>query len=185
MWNTCENKVELIFIRHGKTPGNLEGRYIGRTDESLCEDGKNEIRKKEYPNVDAVFVSPMKRCVETAGIIYPELEQIVIEEFKEMDFGDFEGKNYSQLNGNPDYQKYIDSGGKTAFPNGEALEGFIKRVMEGYAKMQIVLKEKNITKAAVVVHGGTIMACLSSVLGGDYFDYQIKNGETYKCSITL
>ena len=31
-----------------------------------------------------------------------------------------------------------------------------------------------------VVHGGTIMAVLSSLTGGEYFDFQVKNGEGYE-----
>ena len=31
---------EIILIRHGATAGNLERRYIGRTDEPLCEQGR-------------------------------------------------------------------------------------------------------------------------------------------------
>ena len=33
---------------------------------------------------------------------------------------------------------------------------------------------------AAVVHGGTIMAVLSSLTGGEYFDFQVKNGEGYE-----
>ena len=41
---------EILLIRHGKTAGNLEGRYIGsRTDESLCEAGILGLKEKEYP----------------------------------------------------------------------------------------------------------------------------------------
>ena len=39
--------MKLIFIRHGKTAGNLERRYIGRTDEPLCDEGIAEILGKE------------------------------------------------------------------------------------------------------------------------------------------
>ena len=31
---------KILLIRHGKTQGNLERRYIGRTDEPLCEAGR-------------------------------------------------------------------------------------------------------------------------------------------------
>ena len=31
--------MDVYLIRHGKTKGNLEGRYIGTTDEPLCEEG--------------------------------------------------------------------------------------------------------------------------------------------------
>ena len=53
--------MKLIFIRHGKTAGNLERRYIGRTDEPLCDEGIAEILGKEYPDADIVVASPMFR----------------------------------------------------------------------------------------------------------------------------
>ena len=69
--------MELVFIRHGKTRGNLESRYIGTTDEELCKEGIDGIRdnlyKNIYPAADIVFTSPMKRCIQTAEIIYPGL----------------------------------------------------------------------------------------------------------------
>lgn len=33
----------ITLIRHGKTAGNYEKRYIGVTDEQMTLDGKNEI----------------------------------------------------------------------------------------------------------------------------------------------
>lgn len=41
---------------------------------------------------------------------------------------------------------------------------------------------RNIT---AVVHGGTIMALLHILAGGNYFDYQVKNGGGYCCKLRL
>ena len=39
--------AEIILVRHGKTAGNLEGRYIGsRTDEPLCEEGIHALEER-------------------------------------------------------------------------------------------------------------------------------------------
>lgn len=67
-----EQSVKIIFIRHGRTAGNLEKRYIGRTDEPLCKEGITELESIKYPDCDAVFASPMNRCLQTAKFIYPE-----------------------------------------------------------------------------------------------------------------
>ena len=45
MWAYCLRvgtgaEMKLQFIRHGKTQGNLEKRYIGSTDEPLCAKGR-------------------------------------------------------------------------------------------------------------------------------------------------
>ena len=52
--------MKIYLIRHGKTKGNLEERYIGRTDEPLCEAGRENLKKYQYPQVEMVFTSPMK-----------------------------------------------------------------------------------------------------------------------------
>ena len=53
------DKITVCLIRHGITKGNLEGRYIGTTDEPLYD---NKIQKA-YPDADLVVSSPLKRCV--------------------------------------------------------------------------------------------------------------------------
>lgn len=88
--------MELVFIRHGKTKGNLKSRYIGITDEGLCKEGIEEINgnlcQGIYPVADIIFTSPMKRCIQTAEIIYPGKSLNVIYGFREINFGRFEGK---------------------------------------------------------------------------------------------
>ena len=120
--------AELILIRHGKTAGNLLGRYIGsRTDEPLCDEGREELAGKQLPEVERLYVSPMKRCVETAEILWPGLDRKKMQkvmDLRECDFGDFENKNYKELSGNGDYQAWIDSNGTLPFPNGESMDAF-------------------------------------------------------------
>lgn len=182
-------EIELTFVRHGMIKGNMEHRYIGKTEEALCAKGREELKGKKAhlrdadKDVKVVFVSPMRRCLESAEILYPGKKYVAIPEWREMDFGLFEGKNYKDLEGNADYQKWIDSNGTLPFPGGESREKFKKRVEQGFLKMIQILKENEEKpyRAAAVVHGGTIMALLSLIDGGDYFSYQVKNGEGYRC----
>lgn len=178
--------IHLYLIRHGKTSGNLEKRYIGITDESLCKEGVEEILalkekiKGQIGPKDMIYASPMKRCMESAKLLFPEYEIGVIEEFKEIDFGDFENLNYIDLSENMDYQKWIDSNGSLPFPNGESRETFVNRCVSGFVKLIHGINcTENGTNIYLVVHGGTIMSMLSDKLSGDYYDYQIANGEIY------
>lgn len=181
MWDSTEDQIEMIFIRHGATRANKEKRYLGKTDEPLSAEGKEILKTKRYPQVDTLLSSPMKRCMETAACIYPklweqkEVPKIVVPDWCEMDFGSFEGKNYQELNGDPAYQSWIDSGGTLPFPGGESREEFILRCQKGFREVLAFPMKR----AAAVVHGGTIMALLSSYGTGDYFDYQCPNGEGY------
>ena len=204
MWDWTEDKikVKITWIRHGMTRANEEHRYLGKTDEPLSEKGirfLQEKKKKSFFNApEFLYASPMKRCVQTAEILFRR-KPVLIPEWKEMDFG--QGKNYEELKDNPDYQKWIDSNGTLPFPGGESREQFIRRSMEGFDRMMSdILKrsEKNTgiqndtdtrylksnrgteIPVVTVVHGGTIMAVLSSLTGGEYFDFQVKNGEGYE-----
>lgn len=212
MWNRTDDKVnvKITWIRHGMTKANEEHRYLGKTDEPLSEKGIHllEEKKREYnlDNSGFLYTSAMKRCVQTAEILFSQ-KPIVIPSWREMDFGLFEGKNYEDLRDNADYQKWIDSNGTLPFPGGESRESFIRRSMEGFEEMladvlrhvsgdtsgaewQIEMPDTPDCDAievsvAAVVHGGTIMAVLSTLTGGEYFDFQLKNGESYETVIQL
>lgn len=170
--------TRLIFIRHGKTGGNLRGAYIGRTDEPLCDDGIKELQGKVFPKADIVISSPMKRCILTSEIIYPDVPIRIYDGLRECDFGDFEGKSYAELNGNADYQAWIDSDGELPFPNGEGHKDFTGRCCETFLRAVTESKDMNI---AFVVHGGTIMSVLErfAVPKKGYYDYMTKNGCGY------
>ena len=188
--------AELILIRHGKTAGNLLGHYIGsRTDEPLCDEGREGLAGKKLPEVERLYVSPMKRCVETAEILWPGFDRKRMQkvtDLRECDFGDFENKNYKELSGNGDYQAWIDSNGTLPFPNGESMDAFKSRCLEAFARIVeevsgaeqewIASGKTGIFRAGIVVHGGTIMAILEQYgyPKAAYFDYQVKNGCGYR-----
>jgi alpha-ribazole phosphatase len=192
MRDWTENQINLLLIRHGETPSNRLKRYLGRTEEDLSELGiRNLLIQKEkgkYPKADIIFSSPMRRCIQTAKILYDCKEPFLIEEWREIDFGRFEGKNYKELSGDASYQAWIDSNGELPFPEGESREEFLLRCQRGLQKAaaELLRKErKTPVTAAFIVHGGTIMALLSSFCGGSYYDYQCKNTEGYGCSLQL
>lgn len=193
MRNRTENQIELVMIRHGATGSNREGRYLGRTDETLAKEGVRrllEIKKTGYyPKVGRVFTSPMKRCIETAEILYPEKQAVIIEEWKEIDFGKFEGKHYTDLQNDIQYRNWMESGGTLPFPEGESREDFVRRCAAGMHKMLDLLFQgpgdivgEN-EPVGMIVHGGTVMSILSRYGGGSYFDYQLSNGDGYRCSL--
>ena len=166
--------MKWILIRHGQTKGNLEHRYIGsRTDEPLCPEGIAALQDKAFPPVKKVFVSPMKRCLETAAMLYPGIPAEVVHGFRECDFGDWESKNYAELNGDADYQAWIDSGGELPFPNGESRAQFAARCVAAFESIRAQAED-----CAIIAHGGTIMAIMEqyALPHGGYFDFQVTNG---------
>lgn len=176
--------MKIVFIRHLRTPGNEKRQYIGRTDESLSERAVEEFyrSKNRYPAVKSVVASPMKRCIETARLIYPEAEIRTEPLLRECSFGLFEGKSYEELKDHPAYTAWLESGGMTAFPEGEPQELFRKRCAEGVRKWIDILLEEKAESAAFVVHGGTIMASLSRLAEEpyDFYHWQVENGGGYE-----
>ena len=178
-------KLEVLLLRHGQTQGNLEKRYIGKTDEPLLMEDMERIQKvsslqkrlkqENLARPQKLFVSPMLRCRQTAELLFPEQEQVVIDKLREMDFGRFEAKNYMELSADPAYQAWIDSGGRLPFPEGEDRECFIRRTMEGFRQMTEQAWQEKCGQIAAVVHGGSIMAILSGLLQDDYYTYQVPN----------
>lgn len=191
MRDRTENQVTLALIRHGETQANRERRYLGKTDEALSKEGIQALlshkAKGRYPEVGCLFSSPMKRCVETAKILYPKLSPTLIPEWEEMDFGQFEYKNYEELKGDVQYQAWLQSGGTLKFPEGESRESFTVRCGAGLVNMCRVLQGMAgqgtgmPLNAGLILHGGTIMALLSSFGGKEYFSCQVPNGRGYLC----
>ena len=171
--------MSVVLIRHGKTAGNLACRYIGcRTDEPLCEAGIAALKTGIYPMAERVFVSPMRRCLETAALLYPHIVPVIVPDFRECDFGRFEGRNYGELNRRKDYQAWIDSGGELPFPDGESRVDFAVRCVRAYQQLPPPPEE---TAWAVIAHGGTLMAIMEAFAlpRRGYFDYQTANGGGY------
>jgi alpha-ribazole phosphatase len=179
--------MQLLFLRHSLTAGNLEHRYIGcRTDEPLCPTGVT-LAQQQAAAIQAfapeqVMVSPMRRCRQTASLLFPSLEQTVFPALAECDFGDFEGKNYQELSGNPAYQRWIDSGGTLPFPNGESPAQFITRCCQAVTQL---VQNQTAERIAVVAHGGTMMAVFSACEAHrrSYFDWQIPHCVPFLCTV--
>ena len=175
--------MNIVLIRHGATPGNLLGQYIGcRTDEPLCEKGKENLICFSYPPVSQIFTSPMLRCLQTAKLIYPDIIPKIIPDFRECDFGEFEGKNYADLCGDSQYQAWIDSGGTLPFPGGESRVELTARTLAAFhSLLPFILSQPS----AIIAHGGTIMSIMEHYArpSRDYFDYQVRNGRGYNLDL--
>lgn len=173
--------LKLWLIRHGMTEGNRHGRYIGVTDETLCQQGRDSLALMAYPMPQAVYVSPLIRCAQTAGILFPGKSLQIVDELSECHFGKFENKNYQELSGDTDYQAWIDSNGTAPFPGGESREEFQSRTLKGFQKAVSDCIRRNLEDAALVVHGGTIMNIMEEycTVHRSFYEWHVKNGGGY------
>lgn len=173
--------MKVIILRHGKTQSNIERRYMGcRTDEDLLETEESSLQDPGIADDDILIISsPMKRSLQTAHIFFPGKEVLVADDLREMDFGIFEGKNYMDLSGDPDYQAWVDSGCTSRIPGGESMDSFIKRTMTGFREAVRTAIDKRAATLCIVAHGGSIMSVMYSLFGGNYYDYYTQNGDGY------
>ena len=174
--------MELLLIRHGATAGNLQRRYIGRTDEPLCPQGQAQAKRLADLGADRLFVSPLLRARQTAALAFPHLPQTEVADFAETDFGSFEGKTAAELSQCPQYRAWVDSGCAAPIPGGEAMDAFKARCRAAFLR-EVSLLPRDAT-AAFVIHGGVIMAILEAFgpKNAGFYDYHLKNGDYFRCA---
>ena len=152
--------LKIHLIRHGLTDGNLKQQYIGKTDLPLSAIGVTELNhlkeENDFPKVEKVYSSPMLRCRQTANILYPFKDVCIIDNMREIDFGEFEGKTANELEANPSYMDWA-AGRISAAPGGEDNTDFAKRLTVGLNEIVRDMMANQIEHSAVIMHGGAIM----------------------------
>ncbi len=169
----------------------MEKRYVGTTDEVLLPRAERMLRHcreekgRLLGQVELVVASPMLRCRQTAEILFPDQPLQVETDFRECDFGAFEYRNYVELQGNPDYQRFIDTCGQSEFPGGEQPGEFRQRCRNAFEGWLPVFSR--VQAAALVVHGGTIMSVMEcfAVPHRDYYCWQVENGRGYAAELVI
>lgn len=184
--------MKILFIRHGQTQLNAEGRWLGSTDAPLSKNGKEFLQDKKtiidkYKPIEKLYLSPMKRCIETADIYFDDIknERIIIKDLRERAFGDFEGKSHEQLKDNPHYKKFFKSNWKSNVPNGENSADFFNRTKNAYLYIIEDMKKNYLNYTAIVSHGGVIMSIFSQydTSKKEFYDYLLQNGCGYLADI--
>jgi alpha-ribazole phosphatase len=159
----------IIFVRHGETLWNNEGRYQGQQDSPLSPTGLlqadkvGEFLRKRH--VDAVYSSDLKRAWLTAQSIakHHGLDTIRDPRLREMSFGVWEGKTRDQVR--QEYPELWDARGRdnlsTRVPGGEVPEEVVMRFRE-FLEEQV---SKGMDQTIVVVsHGAALRFTLASLL---------------------
>ena len=169
---------EILLLRHGRTEGNALHRYNGVTDELLSPEGRESLSARRYAQTPLVYVTRLRRTRETAAILFPGAKQITVPGLREMDFGDFEGRSYLDMEHDAAYRAWVDSGCLSQIPNGECRADFLRRIGTSFRALLAADRSKRLS---IVAHGGTLMAVCSLFVdpARDYFDWQPKNGGGY------
>lgn len=174
--------TRLILIRHGETDYNLQRRYSGILDIGLNERGRRHaglLRDRLASEaVDVLYVSDRKRAIETASLVFPNREAVVVPDLREIDFGVFEGLTHQEImHAHKDvYVEWLKDPYAATIPGGERLEDFQARVSAAIAAIIGRHEGKTI---AVVSHGGAISVYLNYLMGRRAFWEFIPKGASF------
>jgi alpha-ribazole phosphatase len=150
--------VVIALFRHGLTEENKRKAYLGWNDSSLCPESQNLATISTY---EFYFSSDLYRCINTAHLLFPGEHIYLLEELREMNFGNWEGKTYEELKDEKLYRQWIEDPSHFCTPNGESFDEFSKRVENGWSRVIQTVLSKNIQRCAVMTHGGVIRLLLA------------------------
>ncbi len=161
--------TEIMLIRHMETEWNEQLRYIGRTDLSLSDFGReNAVRLKKFlgdTKFKKLYSSSLKRARETAAIIdtSQNLELESLENLSEVDFGDWEGLTHPEIldSFKEEMNSWLNDPSKEQIPGGENWSEFENRVLSEFNRILAANKEGTI---AIVTHAGPIKVILGNIL---------------------
>ena len=167
----------LYLIRHEEPE--LRGVFLGRGDPPLSARGREAAAKLRGISAAAVYASPLRRAVETAMACNAPL--IVIPELAEMDFGEWEGRTWQEIErGWPELaaRKLEDWFGNPA-PGGETWQSLTARVDRALERILAGPQP-----AAVVAHLAVNAAIAARLTGIDPKEFQQDYGQIFRCGDT-
>ncbi|WP_257160076.1 bifunctional RNase H/acid phosphatase [Corynebacterium cystitidis] len=155
-WNGIEDTpTRFVLLRHGHTAQSAAKVYSGSSDPELTDVGRDQARRAAEwiaatEKIDVIVSSPMRRAQETAAIVGQKLglEYETDNQWREMDFGDFENLTRDQaFEQYPEELQKWESSISVAPPNGEAVAAMHRRITSARKKLQ----DKHPGKTVLVV----------------------------------
>jgi probable phosphoglycerate mutase len=176
-----DNATRIILVRHGETALTQQGRYSGRGDPGLTDEGQAQAMAAAgrvagiSRDVSAILTSPLRRCVRTAELISAEVGGVpvtVLEDLIECDFGSWEGLTFAEVQERwpREMQAWLGST-SVAPPGGESFQAVAKRVRGALAA---IVKSHAGGVVVVVSHVTPIKLILRDALAaGDAFLHRL------------
>ena len=153
----------IHLIRHARPT--RTGIFLGRLDLPLAPHPVTP----SLLNPTIIYSSPLRRALDTARLLFPLREIVVVPDLAECDFGDWEGLSWDQIQHQwPETASRKASDWRSvAPPNGEAWSDFELRIRRALDQVR-----KGLFPAAVVAHVGVNSALAANIAGIDPFLFQ-------------
>ena len=138
----------IYLLRHGQTEYNAQKRYQGQRDIPLSPEGAAQLRRADFDPA-VVYVSTLQRTSQTARILFPEAKLVPVDGLKEMCFGSFEGRNFIEMEKDPEYQAWVKANCESPCPDGERKTDFSDRICRQLLHIGQRLAGKRLRKGAL------------------------------------
>ncbi len=160
--------ADIYLVRHGETENNKQGVLVGRRDVELSHEGRDRIkdmvRKHPFPQPEAVYVSPMRRCMETAALVFgrsleqcrPRVEPCLVE----MDFGLYEGRPVRAFAETELYEGWAAQRPEAGLTGGETFGEVEQRMLRAFDRILADCRMEGISTVGVVSHNMVIVRLL-------------------------
>ena len=149
----------IYLLRHGQTEYNAQKRYQGQRDIPLSAAGAAQLCRADF-DPDVVYVSTLQRTSQTARIVFPTAKLVPVDGLKEMCFGSFEGRNFIEMEKDPEYQAWVQANCESSCPDGERKADFSERICSTFAALIDKALAEGEERLVILAHGGTQMAAL-------------------------
>ena len=131
----------IYLLRHQKTYNNLKGIISGQSESTIIEGNINKNQKYMISNINCIYSSPSKRCLDTLRNL-TNMRPIIDDRLLERDMGIFEGKKKEEIM--QKYPGYFKNKKFSVFmtpPEGEAYDIFYRRIFSFYEELIKDVKE--------------------------------------------
>ncbi len=163
-------KTRIHLVRHGEVAGSGVFRYNGQTDVPLTEKGTEQYRhlagRLKESRLSACYCSDLSRCLVGADIICAPLgiRPIAIPALRELSFGEWEGKTWSELSESYPEQWHARLSDFVNYraPGGENLADLVNRVIP---EVQKIIRKHQGEEVLIIGHGGVNRVILLHALG--------------------
>ena len=154
----------IFLLRHAQSEANAKGILAGRLDNiPLSKTGlkERELLTSRFAGseFDQIVSSPIQRCLETIEVLTDSPR--VLDEFTEVDYGDWSGRKMSSLMRNKAWREIHKNPASVRFPNGETLPEVQTRALLGLDSV-INKKAKNIL---ISTHADVVKVLILHALG--------------------
>ena len=170
----------IYLLRHGLTAYNAEKRYQGQRDIPLSPAGRAQLRQADL-RPETVYITPLCRTRQTAEVLFPGAKLVEVKDLQEMCFGSFEGRNFIEMEHDPDYRAWVNANCESPCPDGETKAVFSERVCRAFAALVDKALAEGEEILVILAHGGTQMAAMEryALPHADYYHWCAPNAGGY------